>query len=200
MAYKILVVKAEKEFATTLNALIAGYGNKFKMSYVAGRKEAMSELQTNAFDWIITALKIPRISDGYLFLSHVVKTLIHKKVIVVVEEKNDEVLRSINILGVKQLFPATNVGAVLQTILEDSGISDVSKESDIKDIGVSRLSSEKIKTALNKVMGPVGTLIFNDAAEEMDNSDDLNRLVHLIIREIGEEKKISLFRNHLNAQ
>ena len=200
MAYKILVVKAEQDFVSTLNALITGYSKDLDISFVAGRKEAMLELKNGVFDRIVTALKIPRISDGYLFLSHVVKTFTHQRVIVVVDEINDEVMRSINVLGVKQLFSASNAKGILQTILEDSGLIVVEKKSSTKDLDVGQVSLDKIKIALNWVMGPVGNMIYSDAVASAGNQNDLSRIIDLIAGEIGEEKKIALFRDHLQLK
>lgn len=200
MAYKILVVKAEQEFVSTLNGLITSYSKDLEISFVAGRKEAMLELQKGMFDRIVTALKIPRISDGYLFLSYIVKTLTNQKVMVVVDEKNDEVLRSINILGVKQLFSASNVKGVLQAILEDSGLIDVQRKSDTKALDISQLNLDRIKIAVNRVMGPVGNMIYSDATASLGNQNDLSMLIDLISREIGEEKKVALFHDHLKMK
>ncbi|MBU1566916.1 MAG: hypothetical protein KJ630_14990 [Proteobacteria bacterium] len=200
MAYKILVVKAEQEFVSTLNTLITSYNNDLSFSFVAGRKEAMLELQKGMYDRIVTALKIPRISDGYLFLSYIVKTLTCPQIIVVVDEKNDEVMRSINVLGIKKLFSASNVKGVLQAILEDSGLIDVQTKSELKDLDVAHLSVDRIKNSLNWVMGPVGNMIYCDAAASLKNQNDLSTLINLISGEIGEEKKIALFRDHLRMK
>ncbi len=200
MAYKILVVKAEQDFVSTLNALITGYSKDLDFSFVAGRKEAMLELKNGVFDRIVTALKIPRISDGYLFLSHAVKTFTQQRVIVVVDEINDEVMRSINVLGVKQLFSAANAKGVLQAILEDSGLIVVERKSSTKDMDVGQVSVDKIKIALNWVMGPVGNMIYSDVVATVGNQNDLSRIINLIAGEIGEEKKIALFREHLQLQ
>ncbi len=197
MAYKILVVKAEQDFVSTLNALITGYSKDLDISFVAGRKEAMLELKGGVFDRIVTALKIPRISDGYLFLSHVVKTFTHQRVIVVVDEINDEVMRSIHVLGVKQLFSASNAKGVLQAILEDSGLIAVERKSGTEDMDVGQVTLDKIKIALNWVMGPVGNMIFSDVVATVGNQNDFSRIINLISGEIGEEKKIALFREHL---
>lgn len=197
MAYKILVVKAEPEFVSTFNMLLAGYGKDLDISHAVGRKEAMVELQTGVFDRIITAVKIPRISDGYIFLSHIVKTLSSPRIIVVVDEKSDEVERSIHKLGIKQLFPATNVKGVLQAILEDAGLKSVERPHQAQPFDLGLLTIERIKNSLNWVMGPVGKMIFDDVAKEAGNQNDLNTLVNLIVRDIGDEKKAAMFRDHL---
>lgn len=200
MAYKVLVVKAEQDFASALNTLVTGYGKNFALSFVAGRKEAMTQLQSGMFDRIVTGLKIPRISDGYLFLSHIAKTFAHQKITVVVDERSDEVLRSINVLGIKQIFSASNVQEVLQSIIEDSGLVSVQKNSEAQKRDVGSLDVDTIKNALNWVMGPVGNMIFNDVLASAENQGDLNSLIDLIAGEIGDEKKIALFRSHLNTQ
>jgi hypothetical protein len=200
MAYKVLVVKAEQDFASALNTLITGYGKNFALSFVAGRKEAMTQLQAGMFDRIVTGLKIPRISDGYLFLSYIAKTFAHQKITVVVDEKSDEVMRSIKVLGIKQIFSASNVQEVLQSILEDSGLISVQKKSEVQKIDVGHLNLDNIQNALNWVMGPVGNMIFSDVSATAENQGDFSTLIDLIAEEIGDEKKVALFRDHLKTQ
>ncbi|MFH0780640.1 MAG: hypothetical protein V2B20_01645 [Pseudomonadota bacterium] len=200
MAYKVLVVKAEQDFASALNTLKTGYGKNFALSFVAGRKEAMTQLQTGMFDRIVTGLKIPRISDGYLFLSYIAKTFAPQKITVVVDEKSDEVMRSIKVLGIKQIFSASNVQEVLQSILEDSGLISVQKKSEVQKIDVGHLNLDKIQNALNWVMGPVGNMIFRDVSATAENQGDFSTLIDLIAEEIGDEKKVALFRDHLKTQ
>ena len=197
MAYRILVVKAEQEFVLAFNTLLAGYGKNLDISYAVGRKEAMIELKTGVFDRIITAVKIPRISDGYIFLSHIVKTLSSPKIIVIVDEKSDEVERSIHNLGIKKLFSASNVRGVLQTILEDAGLKTTGQPIQTQPAELGQLTIDKIKNSLSWVMGPVGNMIYNDATAQISNKSDLNILVGLIVREIGDEKKAAMFRDHL---
>jgi CheY-like chemotaxis protein len=199
MAYRILVVKAEHDFVTTLASQLGGYGESFAVSSVVGRKEAINELKNGVFDRIVTALKIPRISDGYLFLSHIGKTLAYQKVIVVVDDKSDEVERSLHNLGIKQMFSAANVKGVLQSLLEDAGLGQRQSMVAARVGEGGDLSIDNIKTALSLVMGPVGNMIFNDIASRVGDSGDLQQLVSLIANEIGEEKKISLFQQHLRT-
>lgn len=200
MAYKILVVTAEQDFASVLNPLIVHYGTSFSLSFADGRKEAMTHLQSGIFDRIVTGLKIPRISDGYLFLSHLVKTFAHQKITVVVDEKSDEVIRSINLLGIRQIFSTSSVQEILQAILEDSGRIGVSKKNDAQERDVAHLNLEKIQTALNWVMGPVGNLIFSDVSARAKGQGGLNVLIEMIADEIADEKKIALFHDHLQTQ
>lgn len=197
MAYRILVVKAEQEFVATLKSLIIGYKNDFDISFVAGRKEAMTELNAGVFDRIVTPLNIPRISDGYLFLTHIVKTLTSKKVIVLVDGKSNEVERSINTLGIKHLFSASNVKGVFQALLEDAGLKTVQNAGESEPFDVGRLTVDMIKTSLNLVMGPVGNMIFIEAATKVANPNDIKSLINTIVNEIGDKKKIALFRTHL---
>ena len=200
MAYRILVVKAEQDFVASLANLLSGYGDGFAVSIAVDRKEALNELQSGVFDRIVTSLKIPRISDGYLFLSHIVKTLTEQKIIVVVDEKSEEVERSLHNLGIKQLFSVGNVKGVLQAVLEDAGMARQATPTAMAGTAkVGDLSVERIQTALNKVMGPVGNMIFTDIASQVGDNKDLQRIVTLIAKEIGEEKKIALFHQHLRA-
>lgn len=199
MAYRILVVKAEQDFVAALCDRLSDFGDGFTVSSATDRREAMNQLRSGVFDRVVTALKIPRISDGYLLLSHLVKNLNSQKVIVVVDEKSEEVERGLHNFGIKQLFSAGNVKGVLQVLLEDVGGTRQPPPPADKGIEAGTLSIERIQKALNWVMGPVGGMIFEDVASRAGGSDDLQRLVSLIADEIGEQKKITLFHQHLRG-
>jgi len=197
MAYKILVVKAEQDLVAALSDRLSDFGDGFTVSSVTDRREAMNELKSGVFDRIVTALKIPRISDGYLLLSHIVKNFSSHKVIVVVDEKSEEVERGLRNFGIKKLFSAGNVKGVLQALLEEVGMMRQPVPAGNSGGESGNLSVERIRNALNWVMGPVGGMIFADIAARAGGSADLQRLVSLIADEIGEEKKITLFHQHL---
>ena len=197
MACRILVVKAEPDFVAALSDQLRDFGDGFTVSSVVDRREAMNELKSSVFDRIVTALKIPRISYVYLLLSHIAKNFSSQKVIVVVDEKSDEVERGLHNFGIKRLFSAGNVKGVLQALLEDGETTAQAPALTNREGEGETLSVERIQNALNWVMGPVGGMIFEDVASRIGGSDDLQRLVSLIANEIGEEKKITLFHQHL---
>jgi hypothetical protein len=88
---------------------------------------------------------------------------------------------------------------VLQSLLEDAGLGQRQSMVAARVGEGGDLSIDNIKTALSLVMGPVGNMIFNDIASRVGDSGDLQQLVSLIANEIGEEKKISLFQQHLRT-
>jgi CheY-like chemotaxis protein len=163
MSLKILIVKSENDFFSQLNDLFTSRGEKFDVTCVSNRKEAITALQETTFDRIITALKIPRISDGYIFLSHVLKILGNDKVFVVVDEKSDQIMRSMNHVGAKHLYSASNVKDFLSVlaptdrtgspVVAGKSANDLSPDAITEDV-------EKVKDDLGLVTGPSGGMYF----------------------------------------
>jgi DNA-binding NtrC family response regulator len=113
MSCRVLVVTSEIDLASRLNKLLSDHKSSFEFTLVENRKEATAVLSQESFELVITSLKIPRITDGYLFLTRLVDTEINsKKVIVVVDEKTDSVITSIKSRGVAHIYLVNDLKSV----------------------------------------------------------------------------------------
>lgn len=199
MPRRILIIKSETYLSSKLKDLLSDYIDTFDFTFVKNRKEAEAVLKQTPFDQVITALKIPRISDGYVFLAQIVdKHFKSEDIIVVVDEKTDNVITSINSRGIEHIYPATNLESIAKALVKRAGLTLHDSNNDqITPPGVN-YDLEKVKTVLNYVMGPVGNLIFSDVVSRWNNHNDLNELLNLIQTEINDQDKIKLFHDSLN--
>jgi uncharacterized protein (UPF0254 family) len=182
-----------------LRDLLSDHINTFDFTFVENRKEAGIALKQSSFDQVVTALKIPRISDGYVFLGQIVDKQFKKEdIIVVVEEKNDNVIASINSRGVEQIYPATNLKDIATALVKRAGLTSGDSNNVQATVTDVYDDLEKVKTVLNYVMGPVGNLIFNDAVSRWSDHNNFNKLLTLIQNEIQDQDKIKLFQDSLN--
>ncbi len=199
MLRKILIVKSDTYSASTVKDLLTAHSNVFDCTLVDNRKEAATAIKQQTFAQVITALKIPRITDGYVFLAQLAdKHINSNNIIVVVDENTDSVITSIKASGVEHIFPASNLDGVVKVLVEASGTVS-SGHKKIKDTFADvNYDLEKIKTVLNYVMGPVGNMIFADVVGRWHDHNNLVELFDLIKIEINDPEKIALFQGHIN--
>ena len=198
MPCRILVVKSETYSASKLEDLLAAYNNSFDLTFVENRQEAAAVLKQESFDKVVTALQIPRISDGYIFLAQLVANYIKSdSIIVVVDEKTDNVITSINSRGVVHIHPSTNLESVVNVLVKAVGITTSANSNTRSTIADVNYDLEKIKTELNYVMGPVGNMIFTDVVARWQDHNNLRELFNLIQIEINDQEKIDLFQDRL---
>jgi DNA-binding NarL/FixJ family response regulator len=199
MLHRILVVKSESYWSSKFKDLLSNYNDTFDFTFVEDRKEAVAVLNKASFAQVITALKIPKLSDGYLFLAQIAdKHFTSENIILVVDEKTDTLTSNLNSRGVVHLFPSKNLDKMLQFLVKANR-----KTSSVSDMiaGVTADMShdlERVKTALNYVMGPVGNMIFKDVVRRWQDHNDLNELFNLIQLEIKDQDKIKLFHDNLS--
>lgn len=199
MPCRILVVKSEIYLASELRNLLSAYNNAFDLTFVENRQEATAVLKQESFDHVVTALQIPRISDGYVFLAQLVaKHIKSDNIIVVVDEKTDNVITSINSRGVVHIYPATHLGSVVNVLVKAVGITSSVNSNTQGAIADVHYDLEKVKTELNYVMGPVGNMIFTDVVGRWQDHNDLSELFNLIQIEINDQDKIELFKDRLS--
>ena len=199
MSFRVLVVKSEIYLASELEDLLSDYSKAFDFTFVENRKEAVTILKQESFDRVVTALQIPRISDGYLFLSQLVdKHLKSENIIVVVDEKTDNVITSINSRGVVHIYSATSLESVVKVLVKAVGTTSSVNKKMQGSIAAVNYDLEKVKTELNYVMGPVGNMIFTDVVNRWQDHNNLSELLNLIQIEINDKEKIELFRDRLS--
>ncbi len=199
MLRKILIVKSDTYSASTLKDLLAAHHNVFDCTLVDNRKEAATALKQQTYAQVVTALKIPRISDGYVLLAQLAdKHIQSNNIIVIVDEKTDSVVTSINSRGVAHIFPAANLNGVVKILVETSGAATSRHKNIQAAIADVSYDLEKIKSVLNYVMGPVGNMIFADVVVQWHDHNNLNELLELIKNEINDREKIALFQSHLD--
>ncbi|MGB3211146.1 MAG: hypothetical protein WBB19_10615 [Desulforhopalus sp.] len=198
MLHRVLLVKSDIYSDSKLMDLLSENISAFDFTIVKDRKEAGAVLKQKSFDQIVTALKIPRISDGYVFLAQIVdKYFKNESIVVVVDEKTENVVSSLNSRGVKHIYSADNLESVVAVLAKAIGIT--SSVSGTRQVGPAgeKHDLDKVKTVLNYVMGPVGNMIFSDVVHRWQDHNDLNELYILIQNEIQDDDKIKLFRESL---
>ncbi len=199
MPGRILVVASETYSSSKLRSLLSGYKSAFVFTFVENRKEASEALKKISFEKVVTALKIPRLSDGYVFIAQMAeKYFKSENIIVVVDEKSDNVITSLHSRGVKQIYSATDLEGLAKAIVNASGTAS-SESKSVENITADvKFDLEKIKTVLNYIMGPVGNMIFKDVVRRWQDHADLNELLNLICDEIKDTEKIKQFNDSLN--
>ncbi len=199
MPSRILVVESETYSSSKLKSLLSEYQKAIEFIFVENRKEASEILKRISFEKVVTALKIPRLSDGYVFIAQMAEKYFQSEnIIVVVDEKTDNVLTSLHSRGVAHIYSATELGNVVKAIVNSAGSSSAVNKN-VETITVhENFDLDKIKTVLNYVMGPVGNMIFKDVARRWQDHDDLNELLNLIKDEINDPEKIKQFSDNLN--
>ncbi len=79
-------------------------------------------------------------------------------------------------------------------------------ETAAKDTGTAAAPSSGglsiLETSLNKVMGPMAAMVFQDACQDWRNGVDhsVEKLVHMLCAEIGDPEKIKVFKNLIAPQ
>jgi len=199
MSAKILVVTPEMDFCKQLQTAINERRENMELSFVPGRQEALQRLRQHTFDRVITGLKIPRVSDGYLFLTHLTKTVTEEKIIVISEDPNPELQRSIGGLGIEALLYMNDIPRILSGLLKSATktADDAKTEGLTQATAAGNYDAAKIMATINWVMGPVGKMIYDDAMEELADKNDLDQLLARIAEEIDDPSKIELFYNKL---
>jgi len=86
--------------------------------------------------------------------------------------------------------------AIVKIILQNAGLAApaVKQSSSFSETAA---DPDQIRSALIWVMGPVGSLIYQNALKLWTNQDDSAELVRIIAAEIGEEEQIIKFYNQL---
>ncbi len=199
MPRRILIVKSETYSFSKLKHLLSGYTGAYDFTFVENRQEAQAELKKTSFDKVITALKVPRLSDGYLFIAQITdKYFASDSIIVIVDEKTENLTTSLKSRGVVHIYSAANLVNAVNVLVQ--GNNQTSPESgSVPNIPADvEYDLEKVKTVLNYVMGPVGNMIFNDVVGRWQDHDDFNELLNLIRIEIKDEDRIELFQDKLS--
>ncbi len=198
MSRRILVVKSEVYSYSKLKGLLSPYRHALDFTFAENRKEASEVLKGASFDKVVTALKIPRLSDGYLFLAQLTeKYFKSESIVVVVDEKTDNVITSLNSRGIVHIHSVTDLEGVVGVLNKETGITS-SGDENVQDVINANSDLEKVKTILNYVMGPVGNMIFKDVVRRWQNHNDMNELFTLIKNEIKDQNKIDQFIENLS--
>jgi CheY-like chemotaxis protein len=193
MSMTILVVKPEAEFISRLTAMLSPYAATLSLHIVNSRKEALAALEKGSFQQVVTSLKIPGVSDGYRFLSQIVNKIIEgKKIIALVDQKTDRVRSGIASFGLEHIYTADDLEGIVQVILQNSGLASPVVKHLESPLEISAEEGQ-IRSALSQVMGPVGSLIYQNALKLWKNQEDSKELVRIIATEIGEEEQINQF-------
>jgi CheY-like chemotaxis protein len=193
MSMTILVVKPEAEFISRLTAMLSPYAATLSLHIVNSRKEALAALEKASFQQVVTSLKIPGVSDGYRFLSQIVNKIIEgKKIIALVDQKTDGVRSGIASFGLEHIYTADDLEGIVQIILQNSGLASPVVKHLESPLEISA-DEGQIRSALSQVMGPVGSLIYQNALKLWKNQEDSKELVRIIATEIGEEEQINQF-------
>ena len=124
MSLNILVVGAARQFCSGLGELLASHGEGVLLHSVDNRREALPVLEERRFTQLITALRIPGVSDGYRLLSQVAgKVLDGRKIITLVDCNNDKVRGDIGRFGVENVYTQADLEAIKSLILGHAGMA-----------------------------------------------------------------------------
>ena len=198
MATSILVVKPEVEFSSRLTALLSPHAATLSVHLVKNRKEALDALGKASFQQIVTSLRIPGVSDGYRFLGQIVnKTIESKKIIAVVDHKTDGVQAGIAAIGLEHIYAADDFEGIVRVILRNAGLVSAPAKRAVSVPETPAVTVAEVSSALSRVMGPVGSLIFKNAQKQWKNTLDNNELIQIIVAEIDEAEQIKQFYNLL---
>ncbi|MCP4338121.1 MAG: hypothetical protein GY799_04375 [Desulfobulbaceae bacterium] len=198
MSCRVLIVTSEIHLTSKLEKLLSDHKSSFDFTLVENRKEAAAVLKQESFEQVVTALKIPRITDGYLLLAQLVdKHFDSKKIIVLVDEKTDNVVTSIKSRGVEHIYPANDLKSVVTSLIEAAGKTSSRNGHVQQTITETNYDLEKVKTVLNYVMGPVGNMIYTDVVGRWQDHNNLGELFNLIKTEINDQEKIEQFQAQL---
>jgi len=202
MPATILVVKPDNNLFQQLKQKLRPHQEEFTVHSSDSRIDALEKMEEIDFDLVVSCLEIPRISDGYRFLSTIVgKKIAADKIIVVKKQKGNAADPNITFLGIKNLCTIDDIDGILGIILQDRSVSP-SAEKKVEmaiplPLGKSATDIESLRHALNNVMGPVGPMIFNNAQHSCKNSSDPEELKEKIIAEIDNEEQIRELLNTL---
>lgn len=201
MSSNLLVVEQKAHFVSQLKYALAEKSKGFTCMSVIDRKQAMIKLQQFQFDKIITSIKIPRVSDGYLFLGHLLKSFRKKDIIVLTSSSNEEISRSITTLGVDHIYQLDDIQGIISLLhpgLEQkANIAQTASHAQLQTADTENLRAEKIQSALQLAMGPVGNMIYEDATMLQKDPDDMRELLQIITAEIAEQDTIQVFLEKL---
>lgn len=189
MTSAVLLVASDTEFLSRLTAALKPYSPRLTADLAQDRTEAMALLADIEFDKLVTCLEIPRIMDGYRFLSAICNRKIAADRIVVITKQ--ETVRDLDFLGIKNVFPEKDSQGILEAILR--GIKTDAPVARQEEPPSSPVDTTKISTSLNQVMGPVGSFIFDQALARWKNRSDAGELLELIATEIGDAETASRF-------
>lgn len=187
MAITVLVVHPQPTFLPQLRKKLAIYQTEIDFTIVDSRLTALTAMQRSPYQFLITSLKIPRLSDGYRFLSQVAgKEIDTHKILAIVDEKTSGVNASLTSLGIHHLAAVTDIDEMVGTMAPNLGspLATTPRAADRpSDISP---STEKMQRALNQVMGPAGSIIFRKVLPRWNHTESLEDLAKIIAREIGE--------------
>ena len=198
MPMSILVVNPETAHTSRLTALLLPYAATLSLQSVKNRKEALAALEKASFQQIITSLRIPGVSDGYRFLAQIAnKALESKKIVALVDHKTDGVRAGIAAFGLEHIYVADDFEGIVKVILQNAELvsSPVKQVDSFSE--TTAVAAVEIRSALSRVMGPVGSLIYENALKLWVNKNDTSELVNIIATEIGEDEQINQFFNQL---
>lgn len=197
----ILVVTPDEKIVSAISLKLAPHADILRMHVASSRQEAMVALQHSAFQLIVSSLKIPGVSDGYRLLAHLVKSgIARKKIVVLVDEKSEKVQSGIAAYGIENLQTMLELDTVVTIVLKNAGVANPTPSSSAQPVHIpSSPAMEEIRNALSVVMGPVGSFIFQKAASQWKNIDNIQDLIETIAGEIGEKEQIGQFYRLLNS-
>jgi len=194
MSTTVLVVNPASAFLGQLSERLAVLHTQIGFKVAANRLEAMEDLGKSSYQFLITSLKIPRLSDGYRFLAQVAGKMIDAdKMLVLVDEKTGGVTTSLTGIGLQHIATPKEYDEIAHIVVHRLGLA-VPVGKPVTATTLTSEETEWIRKALNQVMGPVGSRIFEKALSLWGNTGAPEELIAIIAGEIGEEELIDQFQ------
>jgi hypothetical protein len=193
MSITVLIINPEPVFFLELTGKLAAYKTKVDFNAVNNRMEALAAMEKSSFQFIITSLKIPRLSDGYRFLSQITGKLMDaEKILALVDKKTSGVTASLTSLGLHHISEVDDVDHVVRIVGPSLGLVVPAIKTPVEQKATS-VETQQIRKALNQVMGPVGTKIYSKVVPLWGDTNNSAELIKIIAEEIGEEELIDQF-------
>lgn len=191
MPAAVLIVSSDPELIARLTTGLKPYASLLSIHTATSRRQALALLEGVEFQYVVSSLEIPRMSDGYLFLSQINKKILADKIVVLTKEDKGIAGKDLHFLGIRNIYPESDNQRILENLLQmlrpvpAPGKKEVSAQP-TEDTRI-------IRSSLSHVMGPVSSLIFDRAVAQLANKTDMKELEKLIAAEIGDKEQILQF-------
>ncbi len=205
MSQTILIVNSDPSFIksaaerTRKNARDINIVSATNRSSAIDILKGVTPVKYAPIDFLFMTLAIPRVTDGYLLIAKVAKTLLpSKNIFVFVNKLTDQVRHSVRLQGVERIHEISQFDSILRQ-MSGSSVRIATPKKTPSSIGSSN-DVQKIQAVLNEVMGPVGSFIFEKCFDSDMHRNDTALLIDSIIKEIGGGKQAVQFKKLLRTQ
>ncbi|PID43061.1 MAG: hypothetical protein CSB48_07110 [Proteobacteria bacterium] len=192
----VLIVNNDLSFLDSATKLVRQESLGIEIVSATNRLNAMDILKGGAsVDYLLMTFAIPRLSDGYLLFAKVAEKLIPtKNIFVFVNELTAQISYSARMHGVERLYEIGEFDRILKELSDTTA-----PEKLVNEPASYTNDPEKIQAALNEVMGPIGSFIFEQCSGAGKHTDDTSLLIANIAKELGSRDLVEQFQKLLRT-